>query len=547
MLRAFDSCNTPSDEERTMYSGHDDTARWVLVEALAEHATRRPGDPWVTMTDGGSLTFGEAFEDAERVAAWFATLGVEPGQHVAVMVLNGLDFVRVWMGLARLGAVAVLLNTELTGAFLRHPLNDCGATLAVVDASLEPAFVEAAVDVPALRRRIVVGGSSGDAAFDDSRLAFDGWRGTARHAGPMPRAQDVACIMYTSGTTGPSKGVLMPHAHCYLYGQGAVESYEIGRDDVYYITLPLFHANGLLMQFGATLVVACRAVVRPRFSAAAWLEDIRRHGATMTSCIGVLSPFILAQPPTPHDRDHRLRLVWNAPNLPEHEAVYRERFGVRDVSSAYGMTEVNIPVWGRLGESLAGAAGRFYDKHFDLIIADPDTDRPLPYGEVGEILVRPKTPFCFMAGYHGRPQQTVEAWRNLWFHTGDAGTMTADGIVNFIDRIKDCIRRRGENISATQVESEVSTLAGVAEVAAYAVPSSIRGGEDEVMLTVVPVPGATLTPREVAEYADRVLPRFARPRFVAIVDALPKTATGKVQRAVLRKRGPEGAWDRERG
>jgi crotonobetaine/carnitine-CoA ligase len=181
------------------------------------------------------------------------------------------------------------------------------------------------------------------------------------------------------------------------------------------------------------------------------------------------------------------------------------------------------------------------------VVADPETDRPLPPGELGELLVRPRVPFGFMAGYHAMPDRTVEAWRNLWFHTGDAATMTADGLVTFVDRIKDCIRRRGENVSATEVEAAVGTLDGVAEVAAYAVPADIAGGEDEVMLAVVPAPGTAIDAAAVAAHADRVLPRFARPRWVAMVDALPKTATGKVQRAVLRRAGTAGAWDRERG
>jgi len=359
----------------------------------------------------------------------------------------------------------------------------------------------------------------------------------------MPRAQDIACVMYTSGTSGPAKGVLMPHAHCFLYGRGAIDSLALTADDVYYIVLPLFHANGLLMQLAATLIAGCSAIVRPRFSASAWLDDVRRHGATATNCLGALAAFLIATPPTPHDRDHRLRVVKNAPNLAEHETVFRERFGVPDVTSGFGMTEVNIPTWGRLGESLPGTAGRVYDRFFEMVIADPETDRPVAAGELGEILVRPKVPFGFMAGYHGRAQQTVEAWRNLWFHTGDAGTLSADGVLTFVDRIKDCIRRRGENLSATEIESAFATLAGVAEVAAYAVPSDIRGGEDEVMLAVVPAPGAQPTPQQVADHAERTLPRFARPRYVSVIDALPKTATGKVQRALLRKRGAEGAWD----
>jgi crotonobetaine/carnitine-CoA ligase len=530
-----------------MYSGLDDTDRWVLPQVLAEQAARRPQATWIETTDGAATSFAEAHADAARVAGWLASLGVAPGEHVAVMLPNGLDFVRAWLGLGRLGAVAVLLNTELTGAFLRHPLADCGATVAIVDASLRAAFDEASRHVPAIARVITVGARGDGAHGTREHLDWGDWRGAAPYDGPMPRASDVACVMYTSGTSGPAKGVLMPHAHCYLYGRGTIDSIALSGEDRYYVVLPLFHANGLLMQLGATLIAGCAAIVRPRFSASAWLDDVRRHRATVTNCLGALAAFVIAQPPTPHDRDHRLRVVKNAPNAPEHEAAFRERFGVRDVTSGFGMTEVNIPVWGRLGESLPGAAGRVYDRWFEVAVADPETDRPMPPGELGEILVRPKAPFGFMLGYHGRAQQTVEAWRNLWFHTGDAGMLSADGVLTFVDRIKDCIRRRGENISATEVEAAFATLEGVAEVAAYAVPSEIRGGEDEVMLAVVPAPGASPTPEAVAAHAERTLPRFARPRYVAMLDALPKTATGKVQRAVLRRRGAEGAWDRERG
>lgn len=543
-----------------MYSGLDDTDRWVLPAVLAEQAARRPDATWIETTDGEATRFGQAHEDAARVAGWLASLGVAPGDHVAVMLPNGLDFVRAWLGLGRLGAVAVLLNTELTGAFLRHPLSDCGATLAIVDASLRPAFDEASADVAAIRRVVTVGAPATDGpdadpgapAGDDARdarresIGWAAWRDAAPFDGPMPRARDVACVMYTSGTSGPAKGVLMPHAHCFLYGRGTIDSIALTEADRYYVVLPLFHANGLLMQLAATLIAGCTAIVRPRFSASAWLDDVRRHHATVTNCLGALAAFVIAQPPTPRDRDHRLRVVKNAPNAPEHEAAFRERFGVPDVTSGFGMTEVNIPVWGRIGESLPGAAGRVYERWFEVVVADPETDRPVPPGELGEILVRPKAPFGFMLGYHGRPQQTVEAWRNLWFHTGDAGTLSADGVLTFVDRIKDCIRRRGENISATEIEAAFATLEGVAEVAAYAVPSEIRGGEDEVMLAVVPAPGASPTPQAVAAHAERTLPRFARPRFVAMLEALPKTATGKVQRAVLRRRGAEGAWDRER-
>ena len=209
------------------------------------------------------------------------------------------------------------------------------------------------------------------------------------------------------------------------------------------------------------------------------------------------------------------------------------------------MTEVNIPLYGEYGRPHAGTCGRVYDRYFEVEIRDPENDQLLPRGTVGEIMVRPKAAFGFMAGYRDMPERTVEAWRNLWFHTGDAGMMAEDGYVTYVDRIKDCIRRRGENISSFEVELAISQLQGVAEVAAYAVPSGISGGEDEIMLAVVRAEGATLDPAIVATYADNVLPRFAQPRFIEIVDGLPKTPTAKVQKSVLRTRGITPAtWDR---
>ena len=529
-----------------MYSGLRDQRRWVLPEVLAEQAHAQPDRHWIEMAEGDTLTFGQADVDVSRMAGFLAGLGVKPGEMVAVFLPSSMDFVRVWLGLGRVGAVAVLLNTELTGGFLRHQLESCGATLAILDRARLDALQTIAGELTHLRRVLVV---DADAPIDVrpfEAIAWQAWKTAAVYDHPSPRPQDIACIMYTSGTSGPAKGVLMPHAHCYLYGLGTIDALQLTREDRYYIVLPLFHANGLLMQLGATLIAGIPAVVRARFSASAWLDDVRRHRATVTNTLGAVAAFILSQPPTPADRDQQLRAIMSAPNIAEHEAAFRQRFGVKDVVSGFGMTEVNIPVWGRLGHSRPGAAGWVHDQHFEVIVADPDTDEPVPSGDLGEILVRPKVPFGFMAGYHGMPDRTVEAWRNLWFHTGDAGMMDETGLVSFVDRIKDCIRRRGENISAAEVEAALMQLPGIAEVAAFAVPSNVRGGEDEVMLTVVPKPGINLTPRIIADHASKVLPRFARPRFIELVSDLPKTATGKVQRAQLRKRGVSPAsWDTE--
>jgi crotonobetaine/carnitine-CoA ligase len=518
----------------------EDPARWTLPALLAQRAADRGAHVALRFVDSEAIDYATLARRAAQAGAFFAALGVERGERVGAMLHNGPAVVECWTGLASLGAVHVAVNPELTGDFLRHVLALTGVRVLVIDAALLPVLEPLLPRLPALQA-IVVDGAGAPAALA-GRPAHDF---AARHALP-PRPFDavapreVAMVMTTSGTTGPAKAVLMPHAHCHLFALGSVRAMGVDAGSVYYVVLPLFHANGLLMQVLASLLAGATAVVRPKFSASAWIGDIVRHGATHTNLLGVTSAFVLAQPPSPLDRAHRLAAIGVAPNPPELDGRLRERFGVPDVVGMYGMTEVNIPLYTRRGEPAPGSCGVPLDDWFDLRIVDPATDVERARGEVGEIVVRPKHPFGFMAGYLGMPEQTVEAWRNLWFHTGDAARMRADGHVEFVDRIKDCIRRRGENISSTQVEDAIAAHPGVAEVAAVALPSTIPGGEDEIGLVVVPQAGASIVPGELSRHAHAVLPRFAWPRFLAVVDALPKTPTGKVQKAKL-KPVPDGA------
>ncbi len=517
-----------------MYPHIDDPHRWVMPLVLQAQADARPDQPCVSIIGGESLTYGQLRDQAAQVAGLLAGLGAGPGDRIAVMLPNGLDVVRAWAGVGRLGAVAVMLNTELTQAFLAHPLSDSRPKILIVHADYLARLEPLTPALVGIEHIIVAGGPPGPEAFD-------AWASAAPHEGAFPIAGDMACIMYTSGTTGAPKGVLMPHAHCFLFGLGVVENAGVTSDDRYYITLPLFHANGLLMQFCATLIAGARASVRERFSASAWLGDLRDSGATITHTLGAISAFVIAQPPTDRDREHSLRLLLGAPNSADHERAWRERFGIAEVIGGYGMTEVNIPLYGERGHPRPGTCGRAWSRFFEVEIRDPQTDFPVPTGEVGEIMVRPKAAGGFMAGYFGQPAKTVEAWRNFWFHTGDAGRMDAEGYVTFIDRIKDCIRRRGENISATDIEAGFAALPGIAEVAAYAVASSIDGGEDEIMIAVVAALGAVVTPTEIAAHAVATMPRFVRPRYLDFRDALPKTGTEKVRKVELKAQGVTAA------
>lgn len=530
-----------------MYDKLRDQQHWVLPEVLAFQAEARGEQPYVTMVDGDILTYSQARADADRVAGFLAGLDVAPGDTVAVFAAGGLDYIRIWLGLGRLGAILVALNTDLKGAFLTHQLQNAAARLVIIDPAFVPALAEIADALPELGTVVLTGQSAGEPVGGRRMIAFAGWRAAAPYAGPMPGYRDIAAIIYTSGTTGPSKGVLIPQAHAYLFGLGMIDNHAMTEADRFYVTMPLFHVNALYLQLYSTLIAGASAVLRPRFSASNWLADVRRHRITITNLLGSLAAFIFATPPGPEDRDHCLRVIHSAPNPPEHDRIWRDRFGLPEVMSGFGMTEVNLPIYGPMGRVRPGTAGVVYGRYFEVEIRDPETDQPLPPGSVGEIMVRPRVPFGFMAGYHRMPDKTVEAWRNFWFHTGDAGIMDADGYFTFLDRIKDCIRRRGENISSFEVEEAILRLPGVREVAAFAVPAAMVGGEDEVMIAVVTDPAAGIAASAIAAFAEQALPRFAQPRFIEVVESLPRTPTAKIQKNKLRQRGlGPGVWDREK-
>ncbi|MEM7294820.1 MAG: AMP-binding protein, partial [Pseudomonadota bacterium] len=253
--------------------------------------------------------------------------------------------------------------------------------------------------------------------------------------------------------------------------------------------------------------------------------------------LGVVAAFVLNQPATDRDRDHKLRVMGLAPINADIERQLRHRFGIESVLGLYGMTEVNIPLYTAWGEPAGDSCGRVWEEFYELEIVDPETDEPLARNEIGEIVVRPKNPFGFMNGYLNMPDKTLEAWRNTWFHTGDAARMDETGNVFFVDRIKDCIRRRGENVSGFEIENELAQFSGVEAIAAYAVPSEIPNGEDEIMVAVVVNPSSFSSLAKLHEFAQTVLPRFALPRFYRIVDAMPETPTGKIQKHLLKSDG----------
>ena len=525
-----------------------DKSGWVVGTVLEAHAAARGDQPFLRFQDDPPVTYAEADAAATRLANGLLREDLPQGEHVGVMVPNSIAYCLTWFALSRLGIVQVCINTAYRGTFLSHVLNNAGVRTLVIQADYLEALAEIEDAVPGVQRAFVLGLGGAPPPFKRIRLRpFEALQDAPAH--PVPRAvsyRDIGAIMYTSGTTGPSKGVLMPHAHLYLLGLGLAENLRVTAEDTYYICMPLFHANAMLMQLYGTMVAGANAVIVPSFSASRWLDDIRRYGITITNTLGVMTEFIFRQPERPEDGDHALRRICAVPAPAVLREPFERRFRTRLIEG-YGMTEINIVAYHPMdGRYRPGSFGLPYAKYFEVRVVDPDTDEEVPPGVVGEVVARPKEPFAFMQGYHGMPERTVEAWRNFWFHTGDAGRRDADGYLYFVDRIKDCIRVRGENISSYEIEKVLTEHPAVAEAAAVAVKSDVAGGEDEIKACIVLRPGQALAPQELLEHCVPRMPYFAVPRFVEFVPALPKTPTEKVRKTELRATGITPAtWDRE--
>jgi carnitine-CoA ligase len=507
------------------------------IPALLERQAAAHGERPLLSAPGAERTFAEVRDAAAVSAATLAEAGVERGDRVAAMCRNRTELLDLVLGCAWLGAISVPINTAARGPQLEHMLRNSGARILLMDAEL----VEV---LGALRRPDALDETW---ALDGLPSAVpDGWRVRLPppRGAPLPASEvdpgDTAAILYTSGTTGPSKGVCCPHAQFYWWGVEVGEMLELGPDDVLYTNLPLFHTNAL-NAFVQALVAGGRYVLGPRFSVSAFWRRLADSEATVTYLLGAMVTMLWRRPPAATDRAHSVRVAL-APASPANLVEpFRERFGVQLVEG-YGSTETNCPIGVTAAEQRPGYMGTLRDG-FEARVAGPD-DAPLPDGEPGELLLRHREPFAFATGYFEMPEATVAAWRNLWFHTGDRVVRDPDGWFRFIDRAKDAIRRRGENVSSFEVEHVLSQCPGVAQVAVFGVPSEL--GEEEVMAAVVPEPDAALDPAEMLRFCEPRLAAFAIPRYVELVDELPLTENGKVRKAVLRQRGVGArAYDRE--
>ena len=520
-----------------------DRSRWALPGLLAEQALAHADRPFLSFALGGrELTYAETAAEAEVVAAGLARLGVGHGDRVLLMLRNRAEFVVGWLAAARLGAVQVPVNVDYRGPFLEHLVNTAAAEVLVVEDVLHDTVAASADRFAHLRTAVVVGEGAplpGEIETVPYASLLGGGDAPAVEVAPS----DTGAIHFTSGTSGPSKGAVLPHALLHLLSERNRELLDLRAGDTYLTELPLFHINAQMSVYSA-LLVGARVRIEQRFSASGWLDRVRESDATHTSLLGVMLSFILKQPARPEDADNALRRAWSVPCPPDLAGTFRERFGLEEVVTSYGSTEIGM-VARRTLDAPPGSVGTVDPDLYAARIVDGD-DEDVPAGEVGELLVRPALPWTTTTGYFGMPERTLEAFRNLWFHTGDAARLDADGNLWFVDRIKDRIRRRGENIASVDVENVLLEHPAIADAAVVAVPSDEQGGEDEIKAVVVGALGAALDAEAVWAWCDESLPYFAVPRYVEILPELPKTPTAKVRKTELREAGVTAAT-RDRG
>jgi carnitine-CoA ligase len=512
----------------------------VLRHALESHARTRSDEIFAVFEGGERWTFAQTLEQVASLAGNLYRLGVRQHDHVVLVLPTCPLALKVMFAANYLGAVYVPVNPALKGSALEHVLHNAGAAIAIVDDNVLERVLEAA---PATLKTVI---RSSDAPVAPREgVTQHGISVLAKQASPPPpppkpiQPFDTQSIIYTSGTTGRSKGVLSSYMHAFsCVGPDAWNCLTPG--DRQLVHMPIFHIGGAFIAT-VSLCVGSSIGVVSHFRTEAFWDQVRELEITSAFLLGAMATFLLKQPPSPRDRDHKLRMVFIVP-LGQSGKPFRERFGV-DFFTLFNMTEICTPLISRAnpekdnicGRPRVGVEVRLVDE-YDCIVED---------GKVGQLILRTEAPWAMNHGYNANPQATADAWRNGWFHTGDALFRDAQGDYHFVDRLKDSIRRRGENISSYEIEVELLSHPAVREAAVIPVPSEFS--EDEVLVVLSPAKGASIEPGEIIRHLQPRVAHYMIPRYVRILDELPKTPTAKIEKHVLRAEGITAeTWDRER-
>jgi crotonobetaine/carnitine-CoA ligase len=528
---------------------HDDRA-WgarpmeTCFDALARHCRDKPDAVFLRFGDR-SISYADLDAGALRMAGGLAAHGVTKGDRVAVLMDNSPDMVVTFFAVTRLGAIWVPTNTAYRGEFLKHQLHDSGSKVVICDAGYAANVVAAETELPSLEL-IVVGGGPCEIGSGLPTMPLEALQGDTLPAFGVVHPSDIACLIYTSGTTGLSKGCMLSHNCLCSIGRRRNVSVPALEGDVTWSCLPLFHIASLGAVLIANLLEGQQAAFSTHFSASRFWDDIERCNATSAVLLATIFTVVANAPDTPAMKRYhgRLRVVTGVPISQADRKIWQERFGVSYLNSfAYGQTEANLVTllpWGHPEPPFNSMGPPSVD--FDVMVAD---DRhPVAIGAVGELLVRPRHPDIIFSGYWKQPAATLEAMQDLWWHTGDLVRMDDQGRLYFVDRKKDYLRSRGENISSFEIESALMKHAAIQEVTFHAIQGADGIEAEALKATVVLRPDTRLTERELFDWSVENLPYFAVPRFIEFRDALPKTPTGRVQKSVLREEArTQTTWD----
>ena len=511
------------------------------LATLVRGKARKNGDRVALKFSGREISYGELDRESDRVANGLAAAGIRAGDRVAALLLNTPEFPLLWFALAKRRAVLVPLNTALKGEILRYELADSAPAGLVVDRRLWEAYAPLRAGLAIPREWVAGPGEDSGQPPARAREFSTLFSNTAAETIAPPLPSDPASILYTSGTTGPPKGAIVPHEKTLTTSREIGLRSRLAADSVLFTALPLFHCNAQEMTTLTALLNDLTAAYDERFHATTYWETAAAMGATHVSLLISMINVLFKQPDKPTDRTHRVRTALTAGATKEVWPEFERRFGLTIVE-LYGMTECGCTtLMNPPGAIRVGSVGT----PLGFVEADvvDDDDRPVAAGVRGELVVRPRAPFTMFSGYLGKPEKTVEAWRNLWFHTGDYVTKDPDGYYYFVDRKKDVIRRRGENLAPYDVESVLNRHPSIFESVVIGVPSPL--GEEDVKAFVQLKPNSPATPQELFEFCAEHLPFFMVPRFIEFIDEIPKTANQKSQRFVLRERRGGTEYDRE--
>lgn len=517
----------------------------TVTGALARAVAADPSQVFLDF-DGELHTYGDIDTATNAFANELTKLGVQQGSTVATILDNNVDQIIAWLSINKIGGIWVPLNTAYRGDFLLHQVNDSESAIVIAEANYVSNLAAIAAETPHVRLVLRRGAGAVPEGLPYMVEDLDAHRGdSSRAPDHLARPADLAFLMYTSGTTGPSKGCMVSHGYICHQGYQSNATVPPLPGEVMYTCLPLFHMAAVDTTMSAILSHS-RIAIGKRFSVSTFWQEIERSGAANVRLLSSIFPLMAQAPDTPEmKRCHgQLRAVTGYAS-PELVRIWTERFGVGFFNAhAYGQSEGVRLSTGYLGEPTPpdGSCGRIDSDAFDVVILD-DGDNVLPDGQVGEIAFRPKRPHVMFDGFWGCPEDTVAVWRNLWMHTGDLGRI--DGVyLYFIDRKKDYLRSRGENISSFEIERAFMRHDAISEVAVHAIADGI--GEDCLKVTAVLRENASLTEEDLCQWSIDNVPYFAVPRFIEFREELPKTPTGKVTKHRLRTDGRTiSTWDRE--